>query len=641
MGYDRHLFRRGSVWQWRRRVCGFSTGTFVLQLSLRTTDRRIASKLGREMSVECDRMLDTYDAKDLSPSDLAIWARKIFAEKLDRLTHQNMVARTSANGPNAADNLLWDQATARAWNIIEAQGINAVWPAHADCEASPLSPAEVDTAKRMLASLIKTMKSPCKAASLRSSFEGTTGQSATAAQHVVQLMQTYIEAMAHAHRSVSDLEKGRRANLRNMLDATRCEMIALESATFSQESVVQSDVQDDSFVLTAANSTASDRHKPLHQVSAATSPTPDPAMMAVVARLMADKRTDNLQVATVTQYGSCIELFTKVTGITDVRDVTQTTASAFRDGLRRISCSYGKSQADKDLSYDELLQKAASLPRDRVGLSATTVNRHLDHLRQVLEKAESEGTVLQHKVNTSKLRLKEKKRDRDKRAVFRAEELEKVFQHTLWTGHESATRRHKVGPVITKDGQYWCPLIASVTGARLEEIAALTVSDIRAEGGIPYFSFDENEIRDVKTEASRRRVPVHSALIDAGFVKYVEEMKLRKSSAVFPDFTPGTGTTTKYGKRLGYNWRKSLEYSLDGNPRKLCFHSMRHFVNKTIRDMHDVPRLVRLNIVGQEPTDTNDRVYAEETELLVMQNVIERLPVCWESSLSKTVVARA
>ena len=145
----------------------------------------------------------------------------------------------------------------------------------------------------------------------------------------------------------------------------------------------------------------------------------------------------------------------------------------------------------------------------------------------------------------------------------------------------------------------------------------------------------------MKTEASRRRVPVHSALIDAGFVKYVEEMKLRKSSAVFPDFTPGTGTTTKYGKRLGYNWRKSLEYSLDGNPRKLCFHSMRHFVNKTIRDMHDVPRLVRLNIVGQEPTDTNDRVYAEETELLVMQNVIERLPVCWESSLSKTVVARA
>jgi hypothetical protein len=51
--------------------------------------------------------------------------------------------------------------------------------------------------------------------------------------------------------------------------------------------------------------------------------------------------------------------------------------------------------------------------------------------------------------------------------------------------------------------------------------------------------------------------------------------------------------------------------------------------------MHDVPRLVRLNIVGQEPTDTNDRVYAEETELPVMQNVIERLPVCWSQFASK------
>jgi integrase len=558
----------------------------VLQLSLQTTDRRIASKLGREMSVECDRMLDTHDVKDLSPRDLAIWAKQIFADKLARLTHQNMVVRTSANGPNAADNLLWDQATARAWNLIEAQGINAVWPAHADCEASPLSPAEVDTAKRMLAVLTETMKSPDKAASLRSSFEGTTGQSATAAQQVVQLMQTYIQAMAHAHRSVSDLEEGRAAGLRDMLDATRCEMIALENTTFREQGVVQSDVQDDNFVLTAAISTASDRHEPLHQVSAATSPTPDPAMMAVVARLMDDKRADNLRVATVTQYGSCIELFTKVTGITDVRDVTQTTASAFRDGLRRISCSYGKSQADKGLSYNELLHK-------------------------------------------------EKKRDRDKRAVFRAEELEKVFQHTIWTGHANATRRHKVGTEITKDGQYWCPLIASVTGARLEEIAALTVSDIGTEDGIPYFIFDENEIRDVKTEASRRRIPIHSALISLGLMKHVDEMKRRKSSALFPDLAPRAGTKTKYGKRLGYNWRFSLAFALDGNQRELCFHSIRHFVNKSIRDMHDVPRLVRLNIVGQEPTDTNDRVYAEETELPVMQNVIERLPVCWSQFASK------
>lgn len=46
--------------------------------------------------------------------------------------------------------------------------------------------------------------------------------------------------------------------------------------------------------------------------------------------------------------------------------------------------------------------------------------------------------------------------------------------------------------------------------------------------------------------------------------------------------------------------------------------------------MHDVPRLVRLNIIGQEATDTNDRVYAEETELSVMQNVIERLPIFWK-----------
>ncbi|SHF96150.1 hypothetical protein SAMN05444339_1281 [Loktanella atrilutea] len=415
-----------------------------------------------------------------------------------------------------------------------------------------------------------------------------------------------------------------------MLDATRSEMIAAETCAFSNQTENPVGAPHNADMKTEEIAAPKDSQMASHGESAAALKTPDTALTEVVGRLMEDKKADNLRTGTVTQYGSCIELFIKITGITDVRDVTQTAVSAFRDGLRRISNSYGKSLADKDLTYNQLLQKATGLPQDRVGLSATTVNRHLDHIRQVHDKADSEGIVLPHKINTSKLRLKERKRDRDKRAVFRADELEKVFQHTLWTGSVSAARRHETGSVITKDGQYWCPLIASVTGARLEEIAALTVSDIRIEDCIPHFSFDENEIRDVKTEASRRRVPVHSALIDAGFLNYVEDIKRRKSVAVFPDLAPGTGTTSKYGKRLGYNWRKSLYHALDGNPRELCFHSIRHFVNKTIRDMHDVPRLVRLNIVGQEATDTNDRVYAKETELPVMQNVIERLPVCWK-----------
>ncbi|SEN90051.1 hypothetical protein SAMN04488003_1601 [Loktanella fryxellensis] len=503
MGHDRHIFRRGAVWQWRRRLCGFSTGTFVLQLSLRTTDRWLACRLAREMSVECDRMLDKADYSALCQRELALWAKQIVSQKLNDLSRSRQIARTTASGPGAADNRLWNDAAIQAWNCIEADGINAEWQAHGAPKACPLSAAETDAGQRILNLLKESLKAPAKAAELRASFEAATGQSVSASEHVVQLMQTYVSAMAYAHRSVSDLEAGRAAGLRRLLDATRSEMVTKDNAAFSAETAHHEDFLQDAATRAEVVIAPSNSSVQGHSVRSTALQAPDPAIAAVVSRLMEEKKSDNLRAATITQYGFCIELFGKITGITDVRDVTQTAVSAFRDGLRSISNSYGKSLADKDLTYDQLRQKAASLPRDRVGLSSTTVNRHLDHIRQVLEKADSEGIILEHRINTAKLRLKERKRDRDKRAVFKADELEKVFQHTLWTGSASGARRHEVGAIITKDGQYWCPLIASVTGARLEEIAALTVSDIRCEDGITYFIFDENEIRDVKTEASR------------------------------------------------------------------------------------------------------------------------------------------
>ena len=139
-----------------------------------------------------------------------------------------------------------------------------------------------------------------------------------------------------------------------------------------------------------------------------------------------------------------------------------------------------------------------------------------------------------------------------------------------------------------------------------------------------------NEIRDVKTEASRRRVPIHPALLADGFLDHVETMRRAKSVAVFPEMAPGKGAKSKYGKKLGYAWRRALDIALDDNPRQLCFHSMRHFVNNQIRDMKDVPKLIRLNILGQEAEDTNDRVYSEDSALPAMLDVIRQLPACWQ-----------
>lgn len=89
--------------------------------------------------------------------------------------------------------------------------------------------------------------------------------------------------------------------------------------------------------------------------------------------------------------------------------------------------------------------------------------------------------------------------------------------------------------------RFWVPLIALYQGARLNEICQLHTEDVRAEGGIWVFDINEYEPertkKSLKTEVSKRVIPVHPALIELGFVSFVEGRKreLGGGSAVLFD----------------------------------------------------------------------------------------------------------
>ncbi|RYH02008.1 site-specific integrase [Salipiger sp. IMCC34102] len=580
-------------------------------------------------------MLDIHDPKTLAPADLTAWMKEVFAKKLADMTRLATVNRTFGRDAEADDDL-WDQAAERAWGLLDRDGMNAQLPTSGEGFSCGLTKKEEQATQMMLETLALNLVSEGRTRKNAAWFTEITGQSVTSLFHTLQLREAYIKAMAHAHHAAPSLVQGRDETNHAIFQASLKEILATEAVATSPEGNLQQPHDSTSQKLGSLIASPLSLTKAVCEEDAGKPaiPEPDPTLSAVAERLMAEKRSQELREATIAQYASSIDLFIKITGIQDVRKIDQDVATVFKAGLRKLPVSYGKSPKDRDLSFAELVNKADALPDEKVGLSPTTVNRHIDHLKQILNKAEEDGIALRHKVNTTKLRMKDSKRDRDKRASFRKKELETLFAHSLWTGHRRPERRHEAGEFLIKDGKYWCPLIASVTGARLEEIAALTVTDIGVEDGIYYFSFDENEIRNLKTLASRRRVPIHPALIAIGFLDHVERMRCKKSVAIFPEMAPGKGAKSRYGKHLGYNWRRALDTALDGNPRQLCFHSIRHFVNKAIRDMNDVPKLVRLNILGQEAEDTNDRVYAEDSELPVMLDVISRLPVCWSSAKS-------
>jgi integrase len=126
----------------------------------------------------------------------------------------------------------------------------------------------------------------------------------------------------------------------------------------------------------------------------------------------------------------------------------------------------------------------------------------------------------------------------------------------------------------------WAALIGVYSGMRLEEIAQLTVSDVKnvqANGG----TLDCLDIHNgdpshhIKNKSAARMLPIHSELFRAGLLDYVKA--LPADGPLFPGLTRRASKGGKVGARLGELFRKrlvALGLKRDG----LCFHSLRHSV---------------------------------------------------------------
>lgn len=155
-----------------------------------------------------------------------------------------------------------------------------------------------------------------------------------------------------------------------------------------------------------------------------------------------------------------------------------------------------------------------------------------------------------------------------KREDFSIAELKRIFEDSFMSE-----------PRYNVPHQYWVPLIGLFTGARLSEICQMTKSDIVDMGnGILGFNLtNENEGdsgKSLKTKASKRLIPIHSKILEMGFVAYLESVKNQSGNANL--FGLNSAKRDGYGKVPG-EWfnDKYLTYLGIKTP-GLVFHSLRH-----------------------------------------------------------------
>jgi integrase len=186
---------------------------------------------------------------------------------------------------------------------------------------------------------------------------------------------------------------------------------------------------------------------------------------------------------------------------------------------------------------------------------------------------------------------------RHKYPPYTKDELVAVFSSPLF--HRCRTiKPHQAGDDEVRDWRYWIPLCALFSGARAGEITQLSCADVRQEDGTWVFDFNDEpgvgEEKRLKTASSRRLVPVHSALMQLGFVDHVEDSRRRGSNQVFPELSPGPRDNWSY--HPSKFWQRYLARISVKRP-GLALHSFRHgFADESRRQ--GVPHEVLQALLG-------------------------------------------
>jgi integrase len=264
-----------------------------------------------------------------------------------------------------------------------------------------------------------------------------------------------------------------------------------------------------------------------------------------------------------------LSVFVELIGDIPINLIDRDTAVDAYVKLQKLPSQFKRSFPD--MTIDELV--ASDIP----ARSGRTVNAAMANISGLFE-----WLVLQKLVNAdyfTKLRSSSTSAGRSR---YNDDELILIFSHPVFTDHEFNFPYH-----------YFCPIVSLLSGARLNELCQLRLSDITEENGITILNITDDEETKTKTKAGIRRVPVHPFLLKLGFGEYI---KSRKGHHMLFDglrLEPETGRWSANASAWYGRFRKSIDLRQRGKD----FHSFRHNVISMLIDKEVDERLIKA-VVG-------------------------------------------
>lgn len=306
----------------------------------------------------------------------------------------------------------------------------------------------------------------------------------------------------------------------------------------------------------------------------------------------------------------------------------------FIDMLRTLPKHHGKSEESRTNDLEKIIADAdaRNLPR----LKPPTVFKHYTQLQALFDAFTNEGQIEKNPVKGLFQKPAKLERAKDNTRTWKDAEIAKLFGSPVWMGMRNPTHKATPGELIVRDAAYWAPLLLAFHGARLNEICQLMSTDIKAENGIPYLYVtdapDEDEeattkdklpAKRLKNLSSRRKIPLHSAVLKLGFLEYVQASKSNKEQRLFPELPISkrslfSAAISKWFSRAG-GYRDKINLSRD-----LKLHGLRSTVISKLAHA-GINREVINQIVGHSGRGIGETVYTDDYPLSTLRDAIEKI----------------
>ena len=176
---------------------------------------------------------------------------------------------------------------------------------------------------------------------------------------------------------------------------------------------------------------------------------------------------------------------------------------------------------------------------------------------------------------------------------------------------------------------FWLPLLGMFTGARLNELCQLHSSDILRRHNIWVILIRDGDDKRVKNRTSIRDVPIHSKLIELGFLNFVAGQKKKGETRLFPQLKRHRdgygGSASKWF--CDYQVRCGVE---PRDPRRELkgFHSFRHTVSTVLAAKTDplLHERVINQLLGHEKGQSETmRTYAHTISIKSLHQAVEHI----------------